>query len=299
MATEPYLLDLGNHGLIVGMATHDTFLELTQPHGGHESVIPVVTSTERLGGKGLLAARAFDSVAPGRCSLLAEVATAGSMFKGLPYGRAALLETREKDARVWVITGSDGDQRTFIQRSHRTLDREEFAKRVIDALLPASWVYVSAEDLDIIQAVDVFLSHTPARTPPRLILNPCTPLLDILADDPSLLERLFKTAELILLNRHEHRALRVRLGPRLYEMASAVVITNGKRGGSFSVDGGRTWTSFRAYPTSKPRATAAGAGDIFNGSFMGCLALGLDIKQAVLRAARAATEYIDDLRGDL
>ena len=281
--------------LVVGMATIDTFLELDGSHGGNESVAVVRSSARRHGGKGYLVANAIRQTTQTEVILVSEVAARGSEFLSGNVRSPGLLPTIDHDSLVWIVTGTDGDQRTYVKQGRRCAGVPDLQHHIRSFLTNQAWVYVSAERADILRAF-VAVHRAAKPDPPVLAVNPCVPLQDILADDADSLRYLVANADIMVLNEDESLRLRASVPDATPKRSTVVVVTDGAAGGRYSTDAGRRWSSFAAELVSDGGLSAAGAGDMFNGCLVAHLADRMPVRESIGHASAAAAAYVRELR---
>jgi sugar/nucleoside kinase (ribokinase family) len=277
------------------MCTVDTFLETERSDGEDEAVLIVPGATDRLGGKGYLTATAIEATAAGTILLFAEIAANGSEFEDKWKG---LIPTLNRDNRIWVITASDRTQRTYVRPGRRASNVELDEEALKLQIAGSDLLYISAEHIDIVRTV-VQAWHTADARPP-IALNPCIPFQDRMEKQPWLLQDLLVSSEFVLMNEFESDRLANAGWPASrFRTAELVVITSGEAGGRYSTDGGKAWTHFHATPVPRAGVTAAGAGDVFNGTLLARLVVGGTVPAAIGAAADAAAAHILSLRTEL
>jgi ribokinase len=176
-----------------------------------------------------------------------------------------------------------GDDRTILVR-HEEYDYHWPDFRPSD--VPA-WLYFSSVSEHALHYHDQLADWLEANPGTKLAFQPGTFQLEA---GPDRLERIYRTTEVLILNREEaeqvsgghhddvHDLLdRLHLlGPRI------VVITDGPRG-AFASDGPRR-LAMPAFPDPRPPRERTGAGDAFASTFVASLVSGFSVDQALRRA---------------
>lgn len=290
----------------IGMTTDDTVLTVDAISPGVEAVDVVTSVTTGTGGKGFItAATAAWSGVPAKLFGFAD--------PELSYPKHPLLDTsyvvrcRQRKISTWTVVNSQASSAHTYVDVAPTVDppsRSELTERLRHFGSDASVWYVTAEDLNVLDAAADLLRQS--QLP--VVINACTPLMQILAAKEDTLTTLLDSATAVLVNESEWTALlqlrQIADGAlQRLSLLREVVVTEGRSGGRFAERPFREWSRYEAERV--PALCNLGAGDTFNGSYLADRWIrATPLREACERAAATAARKVacgalhllDDLR---